>query len=55
MNLAPGFRCEPCPNGFEGVHVNGYYAQSITEEYKNQICTGTHYYNQKGLDHHNNN
>lgn len=38
VNLAPGFRCEPCPNGFDGIHVEGYYAQTITQEYTNQIC-----------------
>lgn len=40
INLAPGFRCEPCPNGFDGVHVTGYYAQSMSEDYTNQLCTG---------------
>lgn len=40
INLAPGFRCEACPNGFDGVHVTGYHAQSITEDYVNQLCTG---------------
>lgn len=40
INLAPGFRCEPCPDGFEGIHVNGYYAEMITQDYKHQICTG---------------
>lgn len=38
INLAPGFRCEACPMGFDGIHVNGYYSQSITEEYTTQIC-----------------
>lgn len=37
INLAPGFRCEPCPNGYDG---NGYYAQSISEDHTNQLCTG---------------
>lgn len=45
INLAPGFRCEPCPNGFDGVHVTGYYAQSISEDYVNQLCTGKKYIN----------
>lgn len=40
VNEAPGFRCEPCPDGFDGLHANGYYAQSITQEYNNQICKG---------------
>lgn len=39
INLAPGFRCEACPDGFDGNHVNGYYAQSLTEEYSNQVCS----------------
>lgn len=38
VNMAPGFRCEPCPNGFDGNHANGYYAQSVTNEYQNQLC-----------------
>lgn len=38
VNLAPGFRCEPCPDGYDGVHVNGYYSQSITQEYTTQMC-----------------
>lgn len=36
--MAPGFRCEPCPSGFDGNHANGYYAQSVTNEYQNQLC-----------------
>lgn len=38
INMAPGFRCEPCPNGFDGNHANGYYSQSFTSEYQNQLC-----------------
>lgn len=38
VNMAPGFRCEPCPNGYDGNHANGYYAQSVTNEYRNQVC-----------------
>lgn len=38
VNMAPGFRCEPCPTGFDGTHANGYYAQSVTNEYQNQLC-----------------
>lgn len=38
INLAPGFRCEPCPSGFDGIHVNGYYAESITQDYNKQVC-----------------
>lgn len=38
MNLSPGFRCEPCPQGFDGVHAEGYYADHITPEYRNQVC-----------------
>lgn len=36
--MAPGFRCEACPNGFDGNHANGYYSQSLTNEYQNQLC-----------------
>lgn len=38
VNLSPGFRCEPCPNGFDGHHANGYYAQTLTDEYQRQTC-----------------
>lgn len=38
VNLSPGFRCEPCPNGFDGHHANGYYAQTLTDEYERQVC-----------------
>lgn len=38
VNLAPGFRCSPCPDGYDGVHANGYYSQSMTNEYRNQRC-----------------
>lgn len=40
INLAPGFRCEPCPNGYDGMHATGYFAESIGEDYINQLCTG---------------
>lgn len=38
MNLMPGFQCEPCPNGFDGNHAKGYQAQSMVNEYTNQVC-----------------
>lgn len=38
INLSPGFRCLECPNGMDGQHANGYYAQSLTGEYQKQAC-----------------
>lgn len=37
-NLSPGFRCDPCPLGFEGHHANGYYTTSLPHDYRNQVC-----------------
>lgn len=38
INLSPGFRCEPCPNGYDGNHANGVYASSATHEFRRQVC-----------------
>lgn len=38
QNLSPGFRCDPCPHGYDGHHANGCHASSITHDFRNQIC-----------------
>lgn len=36
--MAPGFRCDPCPSGYEGHHSNGYQATSLTHDFRQQLC-----------------
>ncbi|XP_073822840.1 cartilage oligomeric matrix protein-like [Musca autumnalis] len=38
VNLSPGFRCEPCPEGYEGMHSLGYYAPEWTNTSQPQTC-----------------
>ncbi|XP_005177429.1 cartilage oligomeric matrix protein isoform X1 [Musca domestica] len=38
VNQSPGFRCEPCPLGYEGMHSYGYYAEYWTNSYQRQTC-----------------
>ncbi|XP_037824984.1 cartilage oligomeric matrix protein isoform X1 [Lucilia sericata] len=38
VNQNPGFRCEPCPLGYSGMHMHGYYAEYWTLNYQKQTC-----------------
>ncbi|XP_073822844.1 cartilage oligomeric matrix protein-like [Musca autumnalis] len=38
VNLSPGFRCEPCPLGYEGMHSDGYNAKYWTNTSQRQNC-----------------
>ncbi|KAH8403240.1 hypothetical protein KR222_008894 [Zaprionus bogoriensis] len=37
-NLNPGFRCGPCPLGFDGIHAEGYSAFYQTVAFQKQTC-----------------
>ncbi|XP_038110404.1 cartilage oligomeric matrix protein [Culex quinquefasciatus] len=37
-NLSPGFRCEPCPPGFTGLHSGGLYAATFDYALQRQRC-----------------
>ena len=38
-NLAPGFRCEACPSGYEGYHGQGVYVPSgVDHTFQRQTC-----------------
>ncbi|KAL7740676.1 hypothetical protein ACLKA6_000045 [Drosophila palustris] len=37
-NLNPGFRCGPCPPGFDGIHAHGYSADYLAVGFQKQTC-----------------
>lgn len=37
-NLAPGFVCDPCPEGYAGEHANGVRVQHMDHTFKRQSC-----------------
>ncbi|XP_058454904.1 cartilage oligomeric matrix protein isoform X2 [Malaya genurostris] len=37
-NLAPGFKCEPCPTGYTGLHSGGLYAATFEYALQRQKC-----------------
>ena len=38
-NLAPGFRCEACPPGYDGYHTQGLYVSSgVDHTFQRQRC-----------------
>ncbi|XP_026843158.1 cartilage oligomeric matrix protein-like, partial [Drosophila persimilis] len=40
-NLNPGFKCAPCPSGFDGIHAHGYFADHLSVDYRKQTCLDT--------------
>ncbi|XP_004522857.1 cartilage oligomeric matrix protein isoform X1 [Ceratitis capitata] len=38
INLNPGFRCEPCPLGYEGKHGRGFYLEYVGPDFRKQTC-----------------
>lgn len=38
INQEPGFSCEACPMGYDGIHARGYYASHWNATNRKQKC-----------------
>lgn len=38
VNQVPGFSCEACPTGYDGIHARGYYASHWNKTHRKQKC-----------------